>query len=188
MNYFEVLLESCKQPEDRLPNPGCKDGVKQLQIRCSLSRLVARTSVRSGVTQNCNILSDASYLFRYDSMRNSSIFLNKFVDFACSNRGLRWQASRQWLVFRVETFINVPWFSYPKTHSTYVHSIFTIKTQKLPVNSDESFIFLRQKRNYRSLFDILWHEKKKSHPFWSWCKENLCVYQAVHRGKLKLTC
>lgn len=67
--------------------------------------------------------------------------------------------SRQSLVFRVETFINVPWFSHPTTHSTYVHSIFTIKSHKFPVNSDENIIFLRKKLNYRSLFDVLWQGK-----------------------------
>lgn len=50
MNGTEMFLESCKQPKVKaVPNPGCWDRAKQLQIRCNISPLNGSTSVGTGV-------------------------------------------------------------------------------------------------------------------------------------------
>lgn len=87
------------------------------------------------LTQTCNNSTDTNWtnmqFFHCGSPRNSLIFLNKSGDLlpaqimSCSVR-----PSREQLVIQVQISATISWFSHPTTHSTYVHSIFTIKSQK----------------------------------------------------------
>ena len=65
----------------------------------------------------------------YVCLSNSSISVNKFVDFlpvdivSCGDRPFRPQ-----LVVHVHISATIPRVSHAVTHSTYVHSIFTIES------------------------------------------------------------
>jgi hypothetical protein len=96
------------------------------------------------------------HLFCYGSLRNSLIFLNKFLDFlsvhivSCSDR-----PSRTWLVVQVHISTAIPQFSNPMTHSTYDHNIFPIESQYLLLHFDGNFIFVGQKLGKSLLLYVL---------------------------------
>lgn len=131
MNFFEMFLESCKQPEFRgckIWNLVCKKGVEILQSKVLYNPCSGSTSVGYGVSQNCNNKPVFNYSaisvwvihqFSWVLLLNFCLFKSCVVVTGLSDHCLSFQSKfpHSFLIF------------YPSTHRTYVHSIFTIMSQ-----------------------------------------------------------